>query len=547
MSDTNPYDLGFTGVPGQMYVLPGEGVGERAETGLTVPTDNYGYIGETGLPPGITPGTPGIGWGNPGALGNIDFSNLLKVAPFLGLSALARNSSFFNPPPPKVGFQGTIPTYTASREMLDIPTVTETGAVRRPGSSAVKYFSDMQYTPKGETAAPVVRPTQSAAQQAANQGIAALPYATGTRATDAQIAQLYKDVFNREVDPQGLAFYRASGFSPAQIKEQLLASPEYKGLLGAKAQPYATGQDANAEAIKQIYRDVLGREADAGGLAFYDQSKFSPEQIREDIMKSPEYREQQIRKMYRDVLGREADTGGLNFYMNPQFSLDQIRQDMMKSPEAMGAGTQLSTADTLRGLYQDVLGRAPDVEGFNFWLNAMENLKYTPEMVREAFMQSPEYTGRKTTTDRSDRRTAQSVGTKPEDSNEVYTSGMLPPVESPYMSDQDRGMYSKLLGAASGGYMPGGIAMLAKGRYLKGNGDGVSDSIRARFDGSGQEARLADGEFVIPARVVSELGNGSSDAGARKLYAMLDRVEARAKKAKRGKPSGADRELNKLA
>ena len=100
---------------------------------------------------------------------------------------------------------------------------------------------------------------------------------------------------------------------------------------------------------------------------------------------------------------------------------------------------------------------------------------------------------------------------------------------------------------ASGGYMPGGIAMLAKGRYLRGNGDGVSDSIPARFAGSGQEARLADGEFVIPARVVSELGNGSSDAGARKLYAMLDRVEARAKKAKRGKPSGADRELNKLA
>jgi hypothetical protein len=101
--------------------------------------------------------------------------------------------------------------------------------------------------------------------------------------------------------------------------------------------------------------------------------------------------------------------------------------------------------------------------------------------------------------------------------------------------------------AASGGYMPGGIAMLSKGRYLKGNGDGVSDSIPARFAGSGQEARLADGEFVIPARVVSELGNGSSDAGARKLYAMLDRVEAQARKAKRGKPSGADRELKKLA
>ena len=106
---------------------------------------------------------------------------------------------------------------------------------------------------------------------------------------------------------------------------------------------------------------------------------------------------------------------------------------------------------------------------------------------------------------------------------------------------------TETISAASGGSMPGGIAMLAQGRYLRGKGDGVSDSIPAQFAGSGQKALLADGEFVIPARVVSELGNGSSDAGARKLYAMLDRVEARAKKSKRGKPSGADRELNKLA
>jgi hypothetical protein len=117
-----------------------------------------------------------------------------------------------------------------------------------------------------------------------------------------------------------------------------------------------------------------------------------------------------------------------------------------------------------------------------------------------------------------------------------------PAPEQPAPKDSDT-----VIPAAGGGYMPGGIAMLAKGRYLRGNGDGVSDSIPARFSGSGQEARLADGEFVIPARVVSELGNGSSDAGARKLYAMLDRVEARAKKAKRGKPSGADGELKKLA
>jgi hypothetical protein len=63
------------------------------------------------------------------------------------------------------------------------------------------------------------------------------------------------------------------------------------------------------------------------------------------------------------------------------------------------------------------------------------------------------------------------------------------------------------------------------GRLLRGPGDGVSDSIPATI-GKGQPARLADGEFVVPARIVSEIGNGSTEAGARKLYAMMDRIQA---------------------
>lgn len=79
-----------------------------------------------------------------------------------------------------------------------------------------------------------------------------------------------------------------------------------------------------------------------------------------------------------------------------------------------------------------------------------------------------------------------------------------------------------------GGYSDGG-------RLLKGPGDGVSDSIPAVI-GNKQPARLADGEFVVPARIVSELGNGSTEAGARKLYAMMDRVQkARGKTVGRNK------------
>lgn len=73
------------------------------------------------------------------------------------------------------------------------------------------------------------------------------------------------------------------------------------------------------------------------------------------------------------------------------------------------------------------------------------------------------------------------------------------------------------------------------GRLLRGPGDGVSDSIPASIGGN-RPARLADGEFVIPARIVSEIGNGSTEAGARKLYAMMDRVQkARSKSVGKGR------------
>jgi hypothetical protein len=86
--------------------------------------------------------------------------------------------------------------------------------------------------------------------------------------------------------------------------------------------------------------------------------------------------------------------------------------------------------------------------------------------------------------------------------------------------------------AKRGGLMEGHLGDYSDGgRLLKGPGDGVSDSIPATIGGK-QAARLAEGEFVIPARIVSELGNGSTDAGAKRLYAMMDRIKAKRKKAK---------------
>jgi hypothetical protein len=110
--------------------------------------------------------------------------------------------------------------------------------------------------------------------------------------------------------------------------------------------------------------------------------------------------------------------------------------------------------------------------------------------------------------------TTQATGNNGEDGGPIFSSASRPEL-------------ARLAGggiANLGGYSDGG-------QLLRGPGDGVSDDIPATI-GNKQPARLADGEFVIPARIVSELGNGSTDAGARKLYAMMDRIKKTRAKAK---------------
>jgi hypothetical protein len=95
-----------------------------------------------------------------------------------------------------------------------------------------------------------------------------------------------------------------------------------------------------------------------------------------------------------------------------------------------------------------------------------------------------------------------------------------------------------IAGSNLGGYSAGGNPHL-----LQGPGDGMSDNIPATIDDK-QPARLADGEFVVPADVVSHLGNGSTDAGAQRLHSMMDKVrQARTGSKKQGKQIKAEKFL----
>lgn len=96
----------------------------------------------------------------------------------------------------------------------------------------------------------------------------------------------------------------------------------------------------------------------------------------------------------------------------------------------------------------------------------------------------------------------------------------------------------------------GGLMSLAQGgktslppRYLNGHSDGMADKVPAQIDNR-RPAALSDGEFVIPADVVSHLGNGNSSAGAKRLYEMMDRIRhARTGNPKQGKQINPDKFL----
>ena len=97
-----------------------------------------------------------------------------------------------------------------------------------------------------------------------------------------------------------------------------------------------------------------------------------------------------------------------------------------------------------------------------------------------------------------------------------FAAANLKPREMPKSGIAKLGQMKAMAEGGLGGYSDGG-------RMLKGPGDGMSDDIPAVI-GRKQPARLADGEFVVPADVVSHLGNGSTDAGAKKLYSMMDKI-----------------------
>lgn len=284
---------------------------------------------------------------------------------------------------------------------------------------------------------------------------------------------------------------------------------------------------------------------------------------------TPEDTRKLINQYYVSQLGRQGDQPGLDYWAKQKaetgMSLADINKAIGESQEATArrATQQAQAKSALEAspAYQKYMA-APLSEA-NF--DAEAYLKANPDVQGTGWGGTP-YQHYLTATSLGEKRMAtkkpfQSTTdtTKPSIGGYTYdqatgTFTKTGPSATQLPDLTDTGLISSLVnrikqyeasqggggsgGGKAGGLMPynlksGGISDLGDysdgGRLLKGPGDGVSDSIPAQI-GARQPARLADGEFVVPARIVSELGNGSTDAGARKLYAMMDRIQKRRKK-----------------
>ena len=236
------------------------------------------------------------------------------------------------------------------------------------------------------------------------------------------------------------------------------------------------------------------------------------------------------------------------------FSLSKGIDIVKANPWTFGG---IAASQALPGLMQPkTLGNVPGTEKYNGPLSKFhyDPNNYTPDVVAPP---SPVYTAHYAQGGIAALADGGSLQQAPANinfmGNDMYPQSQIEhsyyatPSQMPTSAQQTLASYepktNPLTGTPTANMAAGGIAALAQGgspslggysdggQMLKGPGDGMSDSIPAHIGGK-QPARLADGEFVVPADVVSHLGNGSTDAGAKQLYSMMNKV----RKARTGNP-----------
>lgn len=307
--------------------------------------------------------------------------------------------------------------------------------------------------------------------------------------------------------------------------------------------------------INALYQKYLGRDADESGKKTYNPKKFTQQQLSGILQGSEEYKGQtldptEIQNAYKNVLQRDVDPTGAEGYLGQNYSPGAF-EDMLKQSKEYQEVVPFRTMErtVYRPEYEDyAAGATPEAETTTNQYLAMakkgkKGMATGGKTSETNLYRALSASGDEVTKADMDAITAyhQHAGELAEDDDvdtrllDPYSAAQvrlaklskkhkmeMTPVAKTNVDPANMAMGG--ITQNLGGYSDGG-------HLLKGPGDGMSDHIPATI-GKNQPARLADGEFVIPADVVSHLGNGSTEAGAKQLYAMMSRI----RKARTGNP-----------
>jgi len=276
-----------------------------------------------------------------------------------------------------------------------------------------------------------------------------------------------------------------------------------------------------------------------------NQAAFNKEQTAAQVAMEGPVTKEQVSSLYQDLFGKPPTDEQLSAALSSGASKSQLTAQLKASPEYSAKMTQPLVPEvkqTTAGIPAINTGPAMTQERMNALLAAYNTAPAGGQQTADQLGLAPLVkgtTGQGGYVFNQPQQEASIAGALPYQDiiNRLGIGGVYQQIADKAPALQPGAQFNVAQGytpigqtarpMADGGYAGGGYHLgdySDGGRLLKGPGDGVSDSIPASI-GNKQPARLADGEFVIPARIVSELGNGSTEAGARQLYAMMDRVQ----------------------
>jgi hypothetical protein len=397
--------------------------------------------------------------------------------------------------------------------------------------------------------------------------------------TDEELQANAKYYWGREMTTGELANYKKANYGNfGALRNALTSANSYVDNLNKINEAQFTKQNAPAVTpatnmdISSVFVDTLQRKPTTAEMKSYLDKKVTKADLAAQLKASEEYGARLVQPKYTDNVstGANVTTSGVTTVLpkgggtglvppvtyNTPGTLTRAQMDALTqqyaaqpavakgSPYAPEQAPQYQIADSmpnrdvnkelgLTGLYQQIAQKSPEIQ---------QGLNFTPGQAQAMASPFANVTPGLVTLQSAATPQPYAPPTPVVPGQQGYSPALTPEEQQilSVLQSQPKNMATGgMTGYNLGGYSDGG-------RLLKGPGDGVSDSIPATI-GDRQPARLADGEFVVPARIVSELGNGSTDAGARKLYAMMQRIQqARGRTVGKNKvavKSGADKML----